>query len=186
MDAKQRFFTHQTVFALISTIFVPQHWNFTQRSTIHRSFFRLLSTNVQKCIEILLFSRQRETLFYSELLYESLRRKKSNISKHFWTLVNKRRKFLLCIVNLCVKFQCWGTNIVEMRAKTVWCVKNRRFASIFLPPDFFTKKHVILSTFPNTPRQFVCALLNLKPVFKPKKKTPCKSHQYWAPPEGPD
>ena len=81
---------------------------------------------------------RKRNCFYSELLYESLRRDKSNISMHLWTLVNKRWKFLLCMVNLCVKFQCWGTNIVEMRAKTVWCVKNRRFASIFLPPLFLT------------------------------------------------
>ena len=59
MDAKRRFFTHQTVFALISTIFVPQHWNFTQRLTIHRRIFRLLFTNLQKCLEILLFFLRR-------------------------------------------------------------------------------------------------------------------------------
>ena len=130
MDAKRRNFTRQTVFALISTIFVPRHWHFTQRLTIHRRIFRLLFTNLQKYLEILLFLRQRETFFYSELLFESLRRKKSNISKHFWRLVNKRRKFLLCIVNLCVKFQCWKTYIVEMRAKTVWCVKIICFRSL--------------------------------------------------------
>ena len=73
--------------------------------------------------------------------------KKSNISKYFWRLVNKRRKILLCIVNLCVKFQCRGTNVVEMRAKTVWRVKFRHFESIFLPPLFLTEKHLYFWSF---------------------------------------
>ena len=59
---------------------------------------------------------------------------------HFWTLVDKRRKKLLCILDLCVKFQCWGTNIVEMRAKTVWRVKNHWFSPIFFTSFIFDWK----------------------------------------------
>ena len=47
---KQRIFTRQTDFALISTIFVCWVCIFTGSTTMYTEFSRILLTNVRKCL----------------------------------------------------------------------------------------------------------------------------------------
>ena len=148
---KQRIFTHQTDFALISTIFIRCGCNFTQSTTMYTKIFRILLTNIKKCFEKILFTRRTESYFLSEIFVDSLRRVKSIFSKHFWMLVNKIRKIFVYIVVLCVKLQPQRIIIVEMRAKSVWSVKIRCLMPQFLPFKSMTKKHVNLGNLLSSP-----------------------------------
>ena len=62
---------------------------------------------------------QTDSYFLSEFFPDSLRRVKSIFPRHFWVLVNKIRKFFVCIVVLRVKLHSQWIKIVEMRAKSV-------------------------------------------------------------------
>ena len=61
--------------------------------SINYEFVRILLTNVQKCLEKILFTHQTESSFLSEILFDSLRHTKSIFSTHFCLLVNKKRFF---------------------------------------------------------------------------------------------
>ena len=80
MGVKQRFFTCQTDFAVISTICICWGRHFTRSTTTYTKFFRILLTNVQKCLEKILFTRRTESSFLSEFFFDSLRRLKSIFS----------------------------------------------------------------------------------------------------------
>ena len=127
LGRKSAKFTCWTDFALISTIFIRWVCNFTQSTTMYTKLFRILLTNVRKCLEKILFTRRTESSVSSENISDSLRRVKCIFSKHFWTLVNKIRKSFVYIVVLCVNLQK------------------------FLPFKSLTKKHVNLGNLPRTP-----------------------------------
>ena len=75
----------------------------------------------------------------SELFFNSVRRVKRIFSKHFWTLVNKKRFFFVYIVVFRVKSQHQRIKIVEMRLTSIWRIKFVVWRPFFYPPDFWPK-----------------------------------------------
>ena len=128
---KYKIFSLQTVFALISTVFVRWSCNFTQSSTIYVEFFHILLTNILKCLEKIYFTRQSKSLFFRRKLFDSVQCKNCIFSRHFQRLINKIWKIFTCMGLLRVKLQLRWTKIVEMRAKTARLVTIWYFQCIF-------------------------------------------------------
>ena len=57
------------VFAFISTIFISWCCNFTSSSTMHMKFSHILLTNLQKCLENIIFSRRIEPSVFPEISF---------------------------------------------------------------------------------------------------------------------
>jgi hypothetical protein len=123
---------------------IPWSSNFIGSSTMYMNFFRILLTNLQKCLEKFRFPRRSEICFFQKLFLDSLR------SNYLWRLVDKIPKNFMSIVLLPIKLEPQGIKIVEMRAHP------------FLPHKCFTKKHMNLTIILDTPRQFFCAGSNVQ------------------------
>ena len=119
--------------SFISTLLIHWEFNFTWSTTMHTNFFLILLTNIHKCLEKILFTRQTESYFLSDFFPDLLWCVKSIFSRHFWVLVNKIQKKIVCIVVLRVKLHLQWIKTVEMRAKSVWWVKIRCFPPQFSP-----------------------------------------------------
>ena len=124
--------TFRTDFALISTHVIRLGCNFTWNTTMHMTFFRILLTNLQKCfLKYLLRLEVKLSLFFWDFCLDLLWSKTFIFYKHFWRLVNKIWKNLMCIVVLHVKIQTQRTICVEMRTKSIWWVKIIDFFNVF-------------------------------------------------------
>ena len=77
------------VFAFISTIFISWCCNFTSSSTMHMKFSHILLTNLQKCLENIIFSRRIEPSVFPEISFWFTLQPKMYFFKHFQRLVNK-------------------------------------------------------------------------------------------------
>ena len=80
------------VFAFISTIFISWCCNFTSSSTMHMKFSHILLTNLQKCLENIIFSRRIEPSVFPEISFWFTLQPKMYFFKHFQRLVNKIQK----------------------------------------------------------------------------------------------
>jgi hypothetical protein len=65
-------FMRQTDFALISKSFIRGGCDFTRSTTMYTKFFRILLTNVQKCFEKILLTRQTKSSFFVGNSYDFL------------------------------------------------------------------------------------------------------------------
>ena len=93
-------------------------------NNVHKIFSTNV-TNIHKCLQKILFSRQTESFFLSEFCFDSLRCEKSIFFKHLWMLVKLVEKIFVYIVKLHVK-SGWHIKFVVLRL-------------LFYPPDFWPK-----------------------------------------------
>ena len=106
-----------------------------------------------KCLETILFLLWSETKNNFRKNKASLRRITSILSNHFWRLVNKIRRNLICIVLLHMKLQLRRIKTVEMRAKYD---KIRCFLPIS-PQKMFYQKTREFKLFFRYPQTIFCA-----------------------------
>ena len=108
-------------FALISTEFVRWGCNFEWSITMHMKCFRILLTNLRKCLEKMHFLARSKYRQKSPPKRESFtsRRQKYFVNE-FLEVYPKLWKNCMCIVVLHVKLQPQRTKSVEIRAKFVW------------------------------------------------------------------
>jgi hypothetical protein len=169
IGVKRRIFTHETDFALISTIFIRLGQqctpNFFHQFDQHPQMFRNNTFFAPKWIKKIPTKKK-----------DSVRRDKSIISKHLWMLVKLVEKFGVHCWTSC-KITAQTDKYCVNESKIRFVSKNSSFYAHFLPPIFLTKKHMSLTNILDTPRQFFCAGSNVQLMIWSMKQTPAHSHK---------
>ena len=139
-------------------------------------------TNIQKCLEIILFMRRAESLFFRKFLLIHFGAKKVFFLSICGCWSNWWKKFGVHCWTSC-KIRTQTDKYCGNESKIRLTHKIHRFTPIFLPPELLTKKHAKMGTFLNI---FFSLFLTKKfpqLVNSRKKPFPTNSVHKWGHPQ---